>query len=140
MAHVRFSNPLGFFFLALAFVLGFSMSRTSAVHADGQEYVRLADGSTVRLAEGSIVHLAAGTAVNLATPAFLQQGKRYAFTWAGGGPAQTYAVKAVRPDGWVLVEVADEVTRPDLYIPGEFPTRWLNVGLAVSIQEMRPLP
>jgi hypothetical protein len=132
MAHVRFSRPLGFFFLALAFVLGVSLPRHTAVRADGQE--------TVRLADGSIVGLAAGTVVNLATPPFVQKGKRYAFTWAGGGPAQTYAVKEVRPDGWILVEVADEVTRPDLYIPGEFPTRWLNVGLAVSVQEMRPLP
>jgi hypothetical protein len=132
MAHVRFTGPLGFFFLALAFVLGFSVSRASAVRAAAQD--------TVRLAEGTIVHLAPGTAVTLATPAFLQQGKRYAITWAGGGTAQTYAVKLVRPHGGVLVEVADEVTRPDLYIPGEFPLRWLHVGLAVSIQEMRPLP
>jgi hypothetical protein len=132
MAHVRFSSTLGFFFFALAFVLGFSVSRAGAVRADGQEYVRLADGSTVSLA--------AGTAVNLATPPFLVKGKRYAFTWAGGGPPQTYAIKEIAPNGWILVEVADEVTRPDLYIPGEFPLRWLHVGLAVSIQEMRPLP
>jgi hypothetical protein len=43
----------------------------------------------------------------------------------------------VRPDGWVLVEVADENTHPVNFI-GELPTRWLNVGLAISIQEMRP--
>jgi hypothetical protein len=140
MAPLRLTGPLSLLSIVVAFVLGLSVSHESAVRAAAQETVRLSDGSVVRLAEGSIVHLAAGTAVNLATPAFLQQGKRYAFTWAGGGPAQTYAVKAVRPDGWVLVEVADEVTRPDLYIPGEFPTRWLNVGVAVSIQEMRPLP
>jgi hypothetical protein len=132
MAHVRFHNPLAFLFLALAFVLGFSVSRASAVRANGQEYVRLADGSTVSLA--------AGTAVNLATPPFLVRGKRYAFTWAGGGPPQTYTVKDIAANGWIVVEVADEITRPDLYIPGEFPLRWLHVGLAVSVQEMRPLP
>ena len=81
-----------------------------------------------------------GASIHLATPAFLVAGHRYAFTWPGGGPPQTYVVKQVRPDGWVLVEVADDNTRLDLYIPGEFPTRWLHVGLAVSIQEMRPLP
>jgi hypothetical protein len=140
MAHVRFSSPLGFFLIALAFVLGLSLSRQTAVRADGQDYVRLASGSTVSLADGTTVGLAPGSAVNLTTPPFLVKGKRYAFTWAGGGPAQTYAVKEITPTGWILVEVADEVTRPDLYIPGEFPTRWLNVGLAVSVQEMRALP
>ena len=65
-------------------------------------------------------------------------GKRYAFTWAGGGPAQTYTVKAVRHDGWALVEVADETTLPIHFAPGEFPTRWLHIGLAISIQEMLP--
>jgi hypothetical protein len=113
-------------------VLGLSVPHETPVRANGED--------TVRLATGTVVGLAHGTVVNLATPTFLQQGKRYAFTWAGGGPAQTYAVKEVRPDGWILVEVADEVTRPDLYIPGEFPLRWLHVGLAVSVQEMRPLP
>jgi hypothetical protein len=140
MAPLRLSGPLGLFPIALAFVFGLTLSRETAVRADGQDSVRLASGSTVGLADGTTVGLAPGTAVNLATPSFLAKGKRYAFTWAGGGPAQTYAVKEITPTGWVLVEVADEVTRPDLYIPGEFPTRWLNVGLAVSIQEMRPLP
>jgi hypothetical protein len=92
-----------------------------------------------RAREGDIVQLASGSAVHLATPPFLQVGKRYAFTWPGGGPPQTYAIKALRTDGWILVEVADETTHPELYIPGEFPTRWLHVGLAVSIQEMRPI-
>jgi hypothetical protein len=132
MAHARFPRTPAFFLIALAFVLGFSLSRQTAVRAAAQDLVRLADGTTIGLVPG--------TAVNLATPSFLVQGKRYAFTWASGGPAQTYAVKEIRPDGWILVEVADEITRPDLYIPGEFPTRWLHVGLAVSIQEMRPLP
>ncbi|PYR91054.1 MAG: hypothetical protein DMF84_18465 [Acidobacteria bacterium] len=124
MAPVRLSGPLGFFLIALAFVLGLSASREISVRADAQDVVRLVDG----------------TAVNLATPSFLVKGRRYAFTWAGGGPPQTYSVKDIRSDGWILVEVADEITRPDLYIPGEFPLRWLHVGLAVSVQEMRPLP
>ncbi len=140
MAHIRLSGPLGFFLIALAFVLGLSVSPHTALRADGQDYVRLASGSTISLASGTTVGLAAGTAVHLATPSFLVKGRRYAFTWASGGPAQTYAVKDIAPDGWILVEVADEITRPELFVPGEFPTRWLHVGLAVSIQEMRPLP
>jgi hypothetical protein len=76
--------------------------------------------------------------ISLRTPEFVQAGKRYAFTWAGGGPAQTYTVKARREDGWVLVEVADENTNPVHFVPGELPTRWLNAGTAISIQEMRP--
>jgi hypothetical protein len=132
MASVRFSGPLGFFLIAVAFMLGFGVSRETTVRAN--------DYDMVRLAPGAVVGLAPGTAVNLATPTFLVKGKRYAFTWAGGGPPQTYTVKDIAPDGWILVEVADEITRPDLYIPGEFPLRWLHVGLAVSVQEMRPLP
>jgi hypothetical protein len=73
------------------------------------------------------------------TPSFVQVGRRYAFTWSGGGPAQTYTVKAVRGDGWVLVDVAEETVNVVYLVPGEFPTRWLNVALAISIQEMRPL-
>lgn len=87
-----------------------------------------------------VVQLQPGSAVHLATPEFLVTGKRYAFTWSGGGPAQTYMVRAIRPDGWILVDVADETLRPDQYLPGEFPQRWLHVGLAISIQEMRDLP
>jgi hypothetical protein len=94
----------------------------------------------VRASAADIVTLSSDSSVHLATPAFLQIGKRYAFTWAGGGPPQTFLVKQRRDDGWVLVEVADETIKPELYIPGEFPTRWLHVGMAVSIQEMRPLP
>ena len=86
------------------------------------------------------VHLAAGSAVALSTPAFIQVGKRYAFTWAGGGPPQTYTIKALRHDGWVEVHVAEENVDPAFLVPGQTPTRWLHVGLAVSIQEMRPLP
>ena len=73
------------------------------------------------------------------TPSFVQVGKRYAFTWSGGGPAQTYTVKVVRTDGWVLVDVAEENVNPAFLVTGEFPTRWLNVALAISIQEMRPV-
>ena len=94
----------------------------------------------VHASSADIVTLAPGSAVHLATPTFLKVGKRYAFTWPAGGPPQTFVVKALRDDGWILVEVADETIKPELYIPGEFPTRWLHVGLALSIQEMRPLP
>jgi hypothetical protein len=73
------------------------------------------------------------------TPSFVQAGRRYAFTWSGGGPAQTYTVKSVRNNGWVLVDVAEETINPALLVPGEYPTRWLNVALAISIQEMRPV-
>ena len=85
-----------------------------------------------------VVQLAAGSTVSLATPAFITAGKRYAFTWAGGGPAQTYTVKALRKDGWIEVEVADETVNPIYFVPGNNPTRWLNVGTAISVQEMRP--
>ena len=83
------------------------------------------------------VSLAPGSVISLYTPAFVQPGKRYAFTWAGGGPAQTYTVKARREDGWVLVEVAEENINPIYLVPGELPTRWLNAATAISIQEMR---
>ena len=73
------------------------------------------------------------------TPSFVHVGKRYAFTWSGGGPAQTYTIKSVRSDGWVLVDVAEENVNPAFLVTGEFPTRWLNVALAISIQEMRPV-
>jgi hypothetical protein len=85
-----------------------------------------------------VVRLASGSTLALRTPDFVQVGKRYAFTWAGGGPAQTYTVKSRREDGWVLVEVADENTNPIYFVPGDLPTRWLNVATAISIQEMRP--
>jgi hypothetical protein len=95
---------------------------------------------SVRAAAPDVVTIAPGAAVHLATPTFLVAGKRYAFTWPGGGPPQTFLVKTIRDDGWILVEVADETIKPELFIPGEFPTRWLHVALALSIQEMRPLP
>lgn len=103
----------------------------------------LVSGSRAAVARAStldVVSLAPGSAVHLATPAFLAIGKRYAFTWPGGGPPQTFVIKAKRDDGWILVDVADENIKPELFIPGEFPTRWLHAALAVSIQEMRPLP
>ena len=86
------------------------------------------------------VRLAPGSIIALATPGFLRPGRRYAFTWAGGGPPQTHTLKRVLPDGWVEVEVADENIDPNLLVPGQLPTRWLNAALALSIQEMRPLP
>jgi hypothetical protein len=84
------------------------------------------------------VHIAAGSVISLQTPRFVDAGKRYAITWAGGGPAQTYTVKSRREDGWILVEVAEENVNPIYLVPGELPTRWLNIGTAISIQEMRP--
>ena len=92
--------------------------------AAAQEYVRLSPGATIALA----------------TPDFLVQGKRYAFTWPGGGPPQTHTLKRVRGNGWVEVEVSDENVDPTLLVPGQLPIRWLNAALATSIQEMRPLP
>lgn len=86
------------------------------------------------------VTLASGTTVSLSTPAFLQEGKRYAFTWPGGGPPQTFTVKSVRPDGWILVEVAEENLDLSVLPVGVLPLRWLNAAIATSIQEMRPLP
>ena len=127
MVPVRLSPRSAVVILAAALAAGAAAVvalRPAAAHASGFEVVSLADGS----------------AVHLATPAFLTVGRRYAFTWPGGGPPQTFIIKSKRADGWVLVEVADENTRPELYIPGEYPTRWLHAALAVSIQEMRPLP
>ncbi len=92
----------------------------------------------VRLSSDSVVRISADSVVALQTPPFVQVGKRYAFTWAGGGPAQTYTVKSKRGDGWIIVEVADENTNPAYFVPGDWPTRWLNIGTAISIQEMRP--
>ena len=86
------------------------------------------------------VSLAAGTSVAISTPPFIQVGKRYAFSWPGGGPQQTHTIKSVRSDGWVEVQVAEENLDPAFLAPGQTPTRWLHVGLAVSIQEMRALP
>jgi hypothetical protein len=38
------------------------------------------------------------------------------------------------------VEIAQDDTDPDFTVPGQLPTMWLHVGLAISIQGMRPLP
>ena len=93
----------------------------------------------VRASEQETVSLARGSVVSLATPPFIEAKKRYTFTWPGGGPPQTFIVKDVRPDGWILVDVAEENVDP-AYVPlGSMPTRWLNAALATSIQEMRPL-
>ena len=92
-----------------------------------------------RASMAETVTLAQGATVSLATPPFIQRGKRYAFTWPGGGPPQTFAVKEIRPDGWILVEVAEENIDPAFVPLGSVPSRWLNVGIATSIQEMRPL-
>lgn len=121
------------------FVVVFAIVISAAAGAAGAAVAELRT-PPAHAAPMDIVSLADGTAVHLATPAFLQIGKRYAFTWPGGGPPQTFTIKQKRADGWILVEVADETIKPELYIPGEFPTRWLHVGIAVSIQEMRPLP
>ena len=85
------------------------------------------------------VTLAPGATISLATPSFIEKGKRYAFSWPGGGPPQTFVVKDVRPDGWVLVDVAEENLDPAFLPLGSMPTRWLNAGIATSIQEMRPI-
>ena len=85
------------------------------------------------------VRLASGAAVALATPDFIVRGGRYAFTWPGGGPPQTFTVKDLRPDGWILVEVAEENVDPNFVPFGALPVRWLHVGIATSVQQMRPL-
>ena len=109
------------------------------VMATGVTLAVTSRGPAVRASSADVVSLASGSTIHLATPPFLVVGKRYAFTWPGGGPPQTFVVKAKRDDGWVLVDVADEITRPELFVPGEFPTRWLHAALAISIQEMRPV-
>jgi hypothetical protein len=95
--------------------------------------ITAAGGSSARETRSS------GSAPAFETPRFVEIGKQYAFTWSGGGPAQTYTVKRVLPDGWVLVDVAEETVNPAYLIPGDYPSRWLNVALAISIQEMRQL-
>jgi hypothetical protein len=85
------------------------------------------------------VSLARGSTVALSTPEFIVKGKRYAFTWSGGGPPQTFTVKEIRPDGWIQVEVAEENVDLNLVPVGTLPVRWLNAASATSIQEMRPI-
>ena len=124
MAHVRVSRSASAFLLVAALIaVAAAPWRSSVARASGADVVSLSPGSTI----------------HLATPVFLKVGTRYSFTWPGGGPSQTYLVKQIRDDGWVLVDVADEITRPELFVPGEFPSRWLHVAMAISIQEMRPL-
>ena len=112
----------------------------AAVVTVGAFIAGLAVAPSGNVAAREVVSLADGTAVAISTPAFMQVGKRYAFTWAGGGPAQTHTIKTLRKDGWVEVHVAEENVDPAFLVPGQTPTRWLNAGLATSIQEMRPLP
>ncbi len=112
--------------------------RVAAVSAAALFLLFATSRAPARANSPDVMSLASGSVIALATPAFVQVGKRYAFTWAGGGPAQTYVVKSRRPDGWVLVEVADENTNPAYFVPGELPTRWLNIATAISVQEMRP--
>jgi hypothetical protein len=119
MAHLR--AVVAFSVLAGAIVAAAVSVRESAAAA--QETVVIARGQTI----------------SLATPPFIERGKRYAFTWPGGGPPQTFVVKDIRQDGWILVEVAEENVDPS-YVPlGSVPTRWLHAAIATSIQEMRPL-
>jgi hypothetical protein len=101
--------------------------------------VPAAYSTSARAARAETVHIADGSTIALTTPPFLVSGKRYAFTWPGGGPPQTFTVKDIRKDGWVLVEVAEENVDPAFVPVGSIPTRWLNAALAISIQEMRPL-
>jgi hypothetical protein len=112
--------------------------RSLLVVAFAAVLIAAAFSATPQSRTADTVHLADGSVISLRTPPMIAVGKRYAFTWAGGGPAQTYTIKQLRPDGWVLVEVADEITNTDYLVPGERPVRWLNVGSAISIQEMRP--
>jgi hypothetical protein len=120
----RRSHGLAAFAIAAGLTLAVGLCLPTRPAAVAQEIVRLADG----------------TSVSLATPPFIQAGKRYAFTWPGGGPSQTYTIKTVRRDGWVEVQVAEDNVDPAFLVPGQTPSRWLHVGLAVSVQEMRPLP
>ena len=116
------------FVLSLAVTAVLAVALLSRV---GHQDIRASSAETVSLADGSVI--------GFATPPFIQKGKRYAFSWPGGGPPQTFTVKDVRKDGWILVEVAEEIVDP-VYAPiGVLPSRWLNAALATSIQEMRPL-
>ena len=117
-------HAIGAFVVATAITLAIGMSLQTRATAGAQESVRLVEGTTVAIS----------------TPAFIQVGKRYAITWAGGGPPQTYTIKTVRKDGWVEVLVAEDNVDPAFLIPGQTPSRWLHVGIANSVQEMRPLP
>ena|SRR5688572_31189422 len=109
---------------AVGFLVLFAIAMASRpAGASMQETVRLASGSTIALS----------------TPPFIVKGKRYAFSWPGGGPPQTFTVKDIRGDGWILVEVAEENVDLNIVPVGQLPLRWLNAALATSIQEMRPI-
>ena len=127
MAHFRRSVRLRFsaaaFLCATAGALGW-------FHVAPAKPLEAASQDTVRISEPYFA---------LRTPPFIAVGKRYAFTWPGGGPPQTYTIKALRPDGWVMVEVAEDNTNPAFTYPGELPKMWLHAGVALSIMEMRPL-
>jgi hypothetical protein len=115
----RFRVSIGLL-LALALAVAVALTRAPGARAAGAE-------------------ISPGDPVSFATPGFLAVGQRYAFTWPGGGPPQTYTVKSIRRDGWIVVEVAEDNTNPAFHPPGELPTMWLHVGMAISIQPMRPL-
>jgi hypothetical protein len=108
---------------SILIMLSFGPAMVTSARASAQETVRLVTGSTI----------------SLHTPPFIVKGKRYAFTWPGGGPPQTFTVKDIREDGWVLAEVAEENVDLSLVPIGTLPVRWLNAAIATSIQEMRPI-
>lgn len=120
----RHLQGLGAFAIAAAITLAIGVSLQTGASAGEQD----------------IVKLAPGTSVAISTPPFIEVGKRYAITWAGGGPPQTYTIKTVRQDGWVEVLVAEDNVDPAFLVPGQTPSRWLHVGIANSVQEMRPFP
>ena len=121
MARIRLAIAGAAAGIVFVLVLAPTLSRPAV--AAMQESVRLVSGSTIALS----------------TPEFIVKGKRYAFTWPGGGPPQTFTVKEVRRDGWILVEVAEENIDPNIVPFGNLPVRWLNVAIATSVQEMRPI-
>jgi hypothetical protein len=116
--------------------------RTAVVSAVLTAFVVLALAplaSPARASSQEVVTLAQGAAVAIATPDFIVKGQRYAFTWPGGGPPQTFTVKELHKNGWILVEVAEENVDTNLVPYGTLPVRWLHVGIATSVQQMRPL-
>jgi hypothetical protein len=119
------------------------MERVRLVFAAATVLVLMALASGVhRPAQASMqdtVRLVSGSTIALSTPEFIVKGKRYAFSWPGGGPPQTFTVKEVRRDGWILVDVAEENIDLNIVPLGTLPVRWLNAALATSVQEMRPI-
>ncbi|MEO5897853.1 MAG: hypothetical protein ABIS06_19375 [Vicinamibacterales bacterium] len=102
--------------------------RLVALSAMALVLMLVVSGTRTRARAFETVSLAPESVISLATPPYIQVGKRYAFTWAGGGPAQTYVVKSLRRDGWVLVEVADENTNPALQTSNSKLT-WASFGV-----------